>query len=104
MFALHVIESSDIRDLDFCNESGRLLKAMSSKLHNGRLSTSDKRLLHQLLNDLVLFLLGKEEEPWHDPLEIKGKPVLIRQKLMREQDVLKETFAVLKVRVVKLCD
>ena len=48
------------------------------------------RSISQLLADLVYFVIGKENVgSTMDPLIEEGKPNRDRQKLLREQDVLK---------------
>lgn len=56
----------------------------------------ERRQEIQMLTDLVYFVLDKEGSTY-DPFTIVGTPNKDRQKLMREQDILKELFNTLRV-------
>lgn len=62
----------------------------------------ERRRMRKVLLDLLHFLLDKDADtadtPTMDDIEkITGTPVKDRQKLMREQEILKQMFTLLKV-------
>ena len=73
-----------------------MLKIFADKMFNNQLLMNDRRSLGALLTDLIYFVAEYEGNAG-DPLEIQlSKPNRERQKLLREQYILKEIFRILK--------
>lgn len=49
-------------------------------------------MLKELLEDLIFFVLGKENSKSCKPLDVTGNPSRERQKLCREQNILAEVI------------
>ena len=58
------------------------------------------RMLKELLEDLIFFVLGKENSKSCKPLDVTGTPSRERQKLCREQNILAE---VMHIRSIYYC-
>jgi inositol 1,4,5-triphosphate receptor type 1 len=94
-FAVVPVLPSEVRDLDFANDASRVLKEMADKMETGGITLTERKKLTQLLSELVFFV-AKEDSTGQEPLDVKGHhPDRDRQKLLREQDVLKEVFHLL---------
>ncbi|EGD76540.1 type I inositol triphosphate receptor [Salpingoeca rosetta] len=95
-FAIIPVNDLEIRDLDFCSDTQRVLSYHARRIKDGTISSIEKKLETKILKDLIFFLVGQEPSEHADPFALSGKPNKDRQKLMREQDILKELFYTLK--------
>ncbi|XP_029911176.1 inositol 1,4,5-trisphosphate-gated calcium channel ITPR3 isoform X2 [Myripristis murdjan] len=95
-FAIVSVPVMEIRDLDFANDASAMLSTVVDQFNQGFISQNDRRFAIKLLEDLVFFVADVTNS---------GQPVLDvgmtkanreRQKLMREQNILKQIFGILK--------
>ncbi|XP_010847019.1 PREDICTED: LOW QUALITY PROTEIN: inositol 1,4,5-trisphosphate receptor type 3 [Bison bison bison] len=95
-FAIVSVPVSEIRDLDFANDASSMLASAVEKLHEGFISQNDRRFVIQLLEDLVFFVSDVPNNGQNVLDIMVTKPNRERQKLMREQNILKQIFGILK--------
>uniref|UniRef100_A0A452DXP2 Inositol 1,4,5-trisphosphate receptor n=1 Tax=Capra hircus TaxID=9925 RepID=A0A452DXP2_CAPHI len=96
-FAIVSVPVSEIRDLDFANDASSMLASAVEKLHEGFISQNDRRFVIQLLEDLVFFVSDVPNNGQNVLDIMVTKPNRERQKLMREQNILKQViFGILK--------
>ncbi|XP_005360447.1 inositol 1,4,5-trisphosphate-gated calcium channel ITPR3 [Microtus pennsylvanicus] len=95
-FAIVSVPVSEIRDLDFANDASSMLASAVEKLNDGFISQNDRRFVIQLLEDLVFFVSDVPNNGQNVLDIMVTKPNRERQKLMREQNILKQIFGILK--------
>ncbi|XP_033744403.1 inositol 1,4,5-trisphosphate receptor-like isoform X4 [Pecten maximus] len=99
-FAIVPVPPSEVRDLDFANDASRVLADFAAKLEKGSITQNERRFVTQLLSDILHFVTQQESQnTGGDPLKVemaKPKECRERQKLLREQDILKQVFQILK--------
>jgi inositol 1,4,5-triphosphate receptor type 1 len=100
-FQLIPVSPIEVRDLDFATDAAKMLEVFADRMIQNLLNTNDRRSLGALLTDLIFFV-AEYETGSIDPLEIQlNKPNRERQKLMREQNILKQIFRILKAPFVE---
>ncbi|XP_061730772.1 inositol 1,4,5-trisphosphate receptor type 1 isoform X8 [Nerophis ophidion] len=95
-FAIVPVPPAEVRDLDFANDASKVLASIAGKLEKGTITQNERRFVTKLLEDLVFFVVDIPNSG-QDVLEIMvNKPNRERQKLMREQNILKQIFKLLQ--------
>ncbi|TRY82341.1 hypothetical protein DNTS_000065, partial [Danionella cerebrum] len=95
-FAIVSVPVMEIRDLDFANDASLMLSTVVDKFNSGFLNPNDRRYAIKLLEDVVFFVVDQLNNG-QPVLEVTmNKPNRERQKLMREQNILKQIFGIIK--------
>ncbi|KAL5260489.1 hypothetical protein ACHWQZ_G010582 [Mnemiopsis leidyi] len=108
-FAIVSVPTDEVRDLDFANDACLVLKDAVQQVKSGTLTQNgrkegkkkpvgrwgDEKALTVLLSELICFCL-EVDLTTRDVMNVQGKPNRDRQKLVREQDILKQVFELLK--------
>ncbi|XP_054628941.1 inositol 1,4,5-trisphosphate receptor type 3 isoform X2 [Dunckerocampus dactyliophorus] len=96
-FAIVSVPVMEIRDLDFANDASAMLSTVVDQFSQGFISQNDRRFAIKLLEDVVFFVADvvNSGQPVLDVAMTKANRE--RQKLMREQNILKQIFGILKV-------
>uniref|UniRef100_UPI00398F64F4 inositol 1,4,5-trisphosphate-gated calcium channel ITPR2 isoform X2 n=1 Tax=Pristiophorus japonicus TaxID=55135 RepID=UPI00398F64F4 len=95
-FAIVSVPLSEVRDLDFANDASKVLVATVQRLQDGTITQNERRFVTKLLEDLVFFVADVPSNGQEVLDVVITKPNRERQKLMREQNILKQIFGILK--------
>ena len=99
-FAIVPVSAQEVRDLDFANDSCKVLAGIAEKLEHKSIVPNDRRSATQLLQELIYFIGNCEGEANANRGEaldlIVPNPNRDRQKLLREQSILKQIFRTLQ--------
>uniref|UniRef100_A0A3P8WR32 Inositol 1,4,5-trisphosphate receptor n=1 Tax=Cynoglossus semilaevis TaxID=244447 RepID=A0A3P8WR32_CYNSE len=95
-FAIVSVPVMEIRDLDFANDASAMLSTVVDQFGQGFISQNDRKFAIKLLEDVVFFVADvvNSGQPVLDV--VMTKPNRERQKLMREQNILKQIFGIIK--------
>ncbi|XP_023812775.1 inositol 1,4,5-trisphosphate receptor type 3 isoform X2 [Oryzias latipes] len=100
-FAIVSVPVMEIRDLDFANDASAMLSTVVEQLTRGFISPNDRRFAIKLLEDVVFFVTDVANAGQSVLDVVMKKPNRERQKLMREQNILKQIFGILKTPSAK---
>ncbi|CAF3819449.1 unnamed protein product, partial [Rotaria magnacalcarata] len=99
-FQIVHVTPDEVRDLDFANDAAQHLDITVSKWEKhglANVNANDRKQVISLLTDIVYFLACQENNGT-DPFDVQIlKPNRERQKLIREQNILKQLFRILRV-------
>ena len=86
-FAIVPVSAQEVRDLDFANDACKVLSSASVSIENGTITTNERRLLIQLLQEIIYFIAHRETDAKrNDPFKLVIKdPDRERQKLMKTE-------------------
>uniref|UniRef100_A0A673APG1 Inositol 1,4,5-trisphosphate receptor n=1 Tax=Sphaeramia orbicularis TaxID=375764 RepID=A0A673APG1_9TELE len=95
-FAIVSVPVMEIRDLDFANDASAMLSTVVDQFNQGFISQNDRRFAIKLLEDVVFFVADVTNSGQLVLDVVMTKANRERQKLMREQNILKQIFGILK--------
>jgi hypothetical protein len=96
-FALHPVSLYEVRDLDFAHDAALVIKRTADTWRNGKnLLPNEMKFVISLMEDLVKFVIKKDNYHIPNILKATGSADRDRQKLVREQNILKEVFQLLQ--------
>ncbi|MGH0161594.1 UNVERIFIED_CONTAM: hypothetical protein FKN15_041258 [Acipenser sinensis] len=95
-FAIVSVPVAEIWDLDFANDASLMLATVVDKLSEGFINHNDRRFAIKLLEDLVFFVVDTANTGQVVLDVTMTKANRERQKLMREQNILKQIFGIIK--------
>ncbi|OQV23241.1 Inositol 1,4,5-trisphosphate receptor type 1 [Hypsibius exemplaris] len=95
-FQVLPVAVDEVRDLDFANDSSKVLSSVNKKIADRTVSRTDLSSLRKLLADIIYFV-ADVVDTGGDCLDVSvSKPNREKQKLIREQNVLKQVFILLQ--------
>ncbi|XP_055338282.1 inositol 1,4,5-trisphosphate receptor type 1-like [Paramacrobiotus metropolitanus] len=95
-FAIVPVAVDEVRDLDLANDTSKLLSSINKKIANRSVTRNDLGLLKKILSDLIYFM-AEVPDTGGDCLDVVvTDPNREKQKLLREQNVLKQVFVFLQ--------
>ncbi|XP_053377799.1 inositol 1,4,5-trisphosphate receptor type 1-like isoform X4 [Mercenaria mercenaria] len=99
-FNIVPVSPSEVRDLDFANDASKVAGEIANKLEKGSITQNEKRNVTKLLSDLIYFVCNQESsDTGIDPLHVEminPNDCRERQKLLREQNIVKQVFKILQ--------
>uniref|UniRef100_A0A3B4XD90 Inositol 1,4,5-trisphosphate receptor n=1 Tax=Seriola lalandi dorsalis TaxID=1841481 RepID=A0A3B4XD90_SERLL len=95
-FAIVSVPVMEIRDLDFANDASAMLSTVVDQFNQGFISQNDRRFAVKLLEDVVFFVADVINSGQSVLDVVMTKANRERQKLMREQNILKQIFGIIK--------
>ncbi|XP_076468931.1 inositol 1,4,5-trisphosphate-gated calcium channel ITPR1-like isoform X4 [Babylonia areolata] len=99
-FAIVPVSAQEVRDLDFANDAAKVLTDIANKLERSAITQNERRTVTKLISEVLCFLLGLDPSQSSDrdlmDVEDHGKTDRERQKLIREQNILKQVFKILQ--------
>ncbi|XP_061430042.1 inositol 1,4,5-trisphosphate receptor type 1-like [Lethenteron reissneri] len=95
-FAIVPVSPAEVRDLDFANDACKVLALVSDSMEKADLTHNERKFVTKLLEDLIFFIADIPNNG-QEPLKVAiSKPNRERQKLTREQNILKQIFRLLQ--------
>ncbi|TGZ74450.1 hypothetical protein CRM22_000929 [Opisthorchis felineus] len=96
-FSLVPVSAETVRELDFASDAIKQLAGIADAFEEGTFSSEQKGTLVSLLTELIRFMLDGVESHHTNlfMLSNEGAPVRERQKLIREQNIIKQVFRIL---------
>ncbi|XP_022655647.1 inositol 1,4,5-trisphosphate receptor type 1-like isoform X5 [Varroa destructor] len=97
-FAIVPVSASEVRDLDFANDACKVLQKIATAIESADFAQNERKTATQLLQEIIYFTANQENDPKKgDALElVVHEPNRERQKLLREQNILKQLFKILQ--------
>lgn len=99
-FAIVPVSAQEVRDLDFANDAAKVLTDIANKLERSAITQNERRTVTKLISEVICFLLGIDPNQSSDrdimEVEDHGRSDRERQKLIREQNILKQVFKILQ--------
>ncbi|KAF7210487.1 transcript variant X2 [Nothobranchius furzeri] len=95
-FSIVSVPVMEIRDLDFANDASAMLATVVKQFNSGFICPNDRRFAIKLLEDVVFFVADVVNSGQQVLDVVMTKPNRERQKLMREQNILKQIFGIIK--------
>nr|CAB3257468.1 inositol 1,4,5-trisphosphate receptor type 2 [Phallusia mammillata] len=95
-FAIVNVNVEEVRDLDFANDASKVLGDCSKNMEVKKFNVNERRFVIKLLEDLIFFV-ARQPRGAMDALDVMiTDPDRERQKLLREQNILKQVFKILQ--------
>uniref|UniRef100_H2YYU9 Inositol 1,4,5-trisphosphate receptor n=1 Tax=Ciona savignyi TaxID=51511 RepID=H2YYU9_CIOSA len=95
-FAIVNVNVEEVRDLDFANDSSKVLADCAKDMETKQITVNERRFVIKLLEDLIFFV-ARQPRGAMDALDVMVvDPDRERQKLLREQNILKQVFKILQ--------
>ena len=98
-FKIVPVAPEEVRDLDFAADACKVLEDFTGQLHSGQdIALAERKNVLKLLNDIICFVCRSESNS-EDSESVQMQDVeksRERQKLLREQGILREIFRILE--------